>query len=101
MKLVSAGLALAGDQHGGADRALARTVGESVQNAGNRSISGENPNQYDRNSGERDDDGNQQGTQVRPAFAVSAGKRSGTRLARPVLPGSTTLPSLTLVAVSN
>lgn len=96
--LVAAGLAGAGNENGGAgaSASLARAVGEGVQNAGNSGIGREDPEQYDRDSRKRHDERNQYRTQDQPAFRLSAGPAVRTRLAQ-----STTLPALTLPAVSN
>ena len=61
--LVAAGLAFAGDQDdrsAGADAvALARPVGEGVQNASDGGIGREDPEQYDGDSRERHDERDQ------------------------------------------
>jgi hypothetical protein len=98
--LVAAGLAFAGDQDdrsAGADpAALARAVGEGVQNASDGGIGREDPEQYHGDSRERHDERNQYRAQDQPTFTLSAGLAARTRLAQ-----STTLPSLTLASVSN
>lgn len=54
--LVSAGLALAWDEH--AAGALARAIGEGVQDTGDYRIPGQDPTGHDRDGGERDDESN-------------------------------------------
>jgi hypothetical protein len=81
--LVSAGVALAGHQYGGAGSTLARTVREGIQDAGYGGVGDENPYQYNRDGGEGNDESNQQRSQVRPTFSLSTGSCSGTRIARP------------------
>lgn len=66
--LVSAGLALAGDQQGGSTGALARAIGEGVQNAGYGCVRSQDAHEYDCDGGKRYDESNQQRAQVRPTF---------------------------------
>ena len=57
--LVAAGLALAGDEHGGGGaRAPARAVGEGVQDAGYDGIGREDAHEYDRDGSKRHDESN-------------------------------------------
>ena len=66
--LVAAGLTLAGDQQRGSTGALARAIGEGVQNAGYGCIRSQNAHEYDGDGGKRNDESNQQRAQVRPTF---------------------------------
>ena len=73
LPLVSAGVDLAGHQHGRTGGALARSVREGIQDAGYGGVGGENAYQYNRDGGESNDESNQQRAQVRPTFSLSPG----------------------------
>ncbi len=65
---VSAGLALAGYQDGAARSALARVIGERVQDAGDGGVGSENPDHDDRDDRKGNCESNQQRAQVQPTF---------------------------------
>ncbi len=66
---ISAGLALAWHEHPCPADALPGSICKGVQDSGNRRVGGKNPYEHDRDSGKRNDESNQQRSQVRPTFS--------------------------------